>query len=56
MNVKFEFCKREELFYRPGNYCKNLATRVIPVFIVSKLSVGKTFSKTVLPHFSKMRI
>ena len=31
----------------------NLATRVIPSFIVSESSVGETFSKTVLPHFPK---
>ena len=39
--------------YRQGKYCNNLATRVIPYFIVSKSSVGKTILKTVLPHFSK---
>ena len=39
--------------YRQGNYCNNLATKAIPFFIVSKSSVGKTISKTVIPHFSK---
>ena len=39
--------------YRQGKYCNNLATRVIPFFIVLKLSVGETILKTVLPHFSK---
>ena len=39
--------------YRQGNYCNNLATRVITIFIVSKLSVSETISKTVLPHLSK---
>ena len=38
---------------RQGKYCNNLAIRVIPFFIVSKLSVGETILKTVLPHFSK---
>ena len=38
---------------RQGKYCKNLATRVFPFFVVSKLSVGETILKTVLPHFSK---
>ena len=39
--------------FRQGNYCNNLATRVIPFFIVSKSSVGETISKAILPHFSK---
>ena len=39
--------------YRQGNYCNNLETRKIQFFIVSKLAVGETISKTVLPHFSK---
>ena len=43
----------KEKNYRQRNYCNNLATTKIPVFVVSKLSVGETFSKTVLPHFSK---
>ena len=38
---------------RPGKYCNNLATLVIPFFIVSKSSVGETVLKTVLSHFSK---
>ena len=36
---------------RQGNYWNNLATRVIPFFIISKSSVGEAISKTVLPHF-----
>ena len=39
--------------YRQGNYCNNLATRIIPFFIVSKSSVHEIILKTVLPHFSK---
>ena len=39
--------------YRQGKYCNNLATRVIPFFIVSKSSVGETILKTVLPHLPK---
>ena len=35
------------------NYCNNLATRVIPFFIISKSSVDETISKTVAPHSSK---
>ena len=38
---------------RQAKYCNNLATRVIPFFIASKSSVGKTILKTVLPHFPK---
>ena len=38
---------------RQGNYFNNMATRVIPFFIVSKSSSGETISKTVLPHFTK---
>ena len=30
--------------YRQGNYCNNLATRLIPFFIVSKSLVGETVS------------
>ena len=40
-------------YYKQGNYCNNLATGVIPFFIVSKSSVDKAISKTILPHFSK---
>ena len=43
----------KEKNYRQGNYCNTLATTKIPVFVVSILSLGETFSKTVLPHFSK---
>ena len=39
--------------YRQGNYCNNLASKVIPFFIISKSSVDERISKTVLPHFSK---
>ena len=39
--------------FRKGNYCNNLATRVIPFFIVLKSSVGEAISKTVPPYFSK---
>ena len=38
--------------YKQGNYCNNLATRVIPFFVVSKLSVGEIILKTVPTHFS----
>ena len=38
---------------RQGKCCNNLAARVIPFFIVSKSSVGKTILKTFLPHYSK---
>ena len=38
---------------RQAKHCNNLATRVIPFFIASKSSVGKTILKTVLPHFPK---
>ena len=36
-----------------GKYCNNLATRVIPFFIVLKSPLGETILKTVLPLFSK---
>ena len=36
---------------RQGNYCNNLATRVIP-YIFSKSAIGETILKTLLPHFS----
>ena len=39
--------------YRQENYCNNLATKAIQFFIVSKSTVGKTISKTGIPHFSK---
>ena len=39
---------------RQRKYCNNLPIRVIPFFIVSKSSVGKTILKTVLPHFFKV--
>ena len=40
-------------YIRQGNYCNNLATRVIPFLIVSKSLVGETISKNALPHISK---
>ena len=39
--------------YFDRNYYNNLATRVIPVFIVSKSSLDETISEIVLPHFCK---
>ena len=44
-----------ELFIvRQGKYCNNLTIcQLIPFFIASKSSVGKTILETVLPHFSK---
>ena len=49
----FKYFRKSATSYRQGKYCNNLATRVIPFFIVSKSSVGETILKTVLPHFSK---
>ena len=46
-----------EVFYfirgRQGIFFKNLATMVIPFFVIPKSSVDKTISRTVLPHFYK---
>ena len=36
---------------RQGSYCNNLATGVIPFFIISKSLADGAISKTVLPHF-----
>ena len=40
-------------YNRQRNYCNNLVISLIPLFIVSKLSVSKISLTTILPHFSK---